>query len=119
MPMPVAGTSASARTTQLLLLLAIVAVALFNGTTWSPFYDSVAYILYLAMRGYPLVTPARLASVTPAAIAIMTLLIAGIPAALYERVLRLHTSTRVSMVLWLIGTVLLSIPTIRNIFGAE
>lgn len=118
--MPVAANaSASARTTQLLLLVAIVAVALFNGTTWSPFYDSVAYILYLAMRGYPLVTPARLANVTPGAIAVMTLLIAGIPAALYERILRLHTSTRVSMAIWLVATMLLSIPTIRNIFGAE
>jgi hypothetical protein len=49
----------------------------------------------------------------------MTLLIAGIPAALYERILRLHTSTRVSMAIWLVATMLLSIPTIRNIFGAE
>ena len=49
----------------------------------------------------------------------MTLLIAGIPAALYERILRLRTSTPVSMGIWLVATVLLSIPTIRNIVGGE
>ena len=118
-PMPVAGNaSPSARTTQV-LLLATIAVAVFNGLEWSPFFNSVAYILYLATRGYPLVTPARLAYVTPAAIAILTLLIAGIPAALYERILRLRTSTPVSMGIWLVATVLLSIPTIRNIVGGE
>jgi exosortase/archaeosortase len=118
--MRIAGNARTgAGTTQLLLLLVTVAVAVLNGLEWSPFYDSVAYLLYLATRGYPLVTPVRLANVTPAAIAILTLLIAGIPAALYERILRLQASTPVSMGIWLVMTIILSIPTIRNFFGSE
>jgi hypothetical protein len=119
--MPVAD-SATARTAQMMqgfLLIAAVAVAGFNGSRWSPFYDSVAYVLYLATRGYPLATAARMTAVTPVAIAIMTLLIAGIPAALYERIVGLRRSTPVSMSIWLATTLLLSVPTIRNVFGGE
>ena len=78
-----------------LLLIAAGAVALFNGSLWSPFFDSVAYILHLATRGYPFATPQRLFYVTPVAIAVMTLLVAGIPAAIYERI-RSRTSGIVS-----------------------
>ena len=35
-----------------LLLIAAAALALFNGSLWSPFFDSVAYILYLTTRGF-------------------------------------------------------------------
>ncbi len=42
-----------------LLLVAAAAIALFNGSLWSPVFDSVAYILYLTTRGMPLMTAAR------------------------------------------------------------
>jgi hypothetical protein len=99
------------------LLLAACAVALFNGSLWSPVFDSVAYVLYLATRGYPMMTAARASDATPIVIAVMTLLIAGIPAALYERIRGLHTSTAVSVGIWLAATVLLTLPTIINATG--
>ena len=102
-----------------LLLTATGAVALFNGTTLSPFFDPVAYILYLASRGYPLVNPARLFYVTPLAIAALTVLIAGIPAAIYERIRGLDASTVVSLGIWLVATVLLSLPTIMRMVSSD
>jgi exosortase/archaeosortase len=118
--MPVAANASNtARTTRVFLLTLTIAVAVFNGLEWSPFYDSVAYVLYLAMRGYPMATAARMTSVAPLAIAVMTLLIAGIPAAIYERIRGLHASTPVSLGIWLVAAVLLTVPTIRNIFGGE
>ena len=53
-----------------LLLIAAAALALFNGSLWSPFFDSVAYILYLTTRGFPLMTAARASDVTPFVIAV-------------------------------------------------
>jgi hypothetical protein len=119
MPMPIAASSSSARVTQGVLIAAALAVALFNGTEWSPFYDSIAYVLYLATRGYPMATAARMSSTTPVAIAVMTLLIAGIPAAVYERIRGLRTSTPVSLGIWLVCAALLSLPTLMNVFAAE
>ena len=42
----------------------------------------------------------------------MTLLVAGIPAALYERVRRLQQSTPGSLTIWLLATLLLTLPAI-------
>lgn len=97
-----------------LLLVAAAAIALFNGSLWSPFFDSVAYILYLTTRGVPLMTAARASDVTPIVIAVMTLMLAGIPAAVYERIRGLPTSTTVSLGIWLVATLLLTLPTIMN-----
>jgi hypothetical protein len=97
-----------------LLLIAAAAIALFNGSLWSPFYDSIAYILYLTTRGVPLMTAARTSNATPAVIAVMTLMLAGIPAAVYERIRGLPASTAVSIGIWLLATLLLTLPTIMN-----
>jgi hypothetical protein len=97
-----------------ILLLSACAVAVFNGSLWSPMFDSVAYVLYLATRGYPMMTAARAAQAASVVIAVMTLLIAGIPAAIYERIRGLHSSTGVSIGIWLAVTVLLTLPTIMS-----
>lgn len=101
------------------LLIAAAALALFNGSLWSPFFDTVAYVLYLTTRGMPLMTAARASDVTPLAIALMTLLLAGIPAAIYERIRGLRTSTPISIGIWLGATLLLTIPTVLNALGGE
>ena len=117
--MPAAAGSNGARAARGALIVAGLAVAAFNGTAWSPYYDSVAYVLYLATRGYPMATAARMSSLAPLAIAVMTLLIAGIPAAIYERIMRLRASTPVSLGIWLVCALLLSVPTLMNVFGGE
>jgi hypothetical protein len=100
-----------------LLLLSTCAVAFFNGSLWSPIFDSVSYVLYLATRGYPMMNAARAYYATPIVIMVMTLLIAGIPAALYERLRGASTSTIGSLTIWLLAAVLLSLPTIMNATG--
>jgi hypothetical protein len=101
------------------MLALAAAVALFNGWEWSPLYDSVAYLLYLGTRNYPLATASRLAYVTPPAIAVLTLLIAGIPAAIYERIRGLPTSTPGSVGIWLAATALLALPTISTLLSSD
>ena len=96
------------------LLITAAALALFNGSLWSPFFDSVAYILYLTTRGFPLMTAARASDAAPFVIAVLTLLAAGIPAAIYERVRGLRSSTTVSIGIWLVATMLLTLPTVMN-----
>jgi hypothetical protein len=111
---PAAGPGPWGLATRGILLLSACAVALFNGSLWSPMFDSVAYVLYLATRGYPMMTAGRVAQATSVVIAVMTLLIAGIPAAIYERIRGLHSSTGVSIGIWLVATLLLSLPTIMS-----
>jgi uncharacterized membrane protein (DUF2068 family) len=100
-----------------LLLGAVVAVALFNGTRWSPFYDPVAYVMHLNLRAYRLVSARTLYESAMVPMALLTLMLAGIPAALYERVRGLQASSTVSLAIWLAVTVLLTMPTIRRALG--
>lgn len=43
-----------------------------------------------------------------------TLLIAGVPAAIYERATRREDTTPLSMTIWLAGAILLSVPALFN-----
>lgn len=104
---------------RLALLAATILVAVFNGTKLSPFYDPVAYLLHLNLRGIPLMTARTLYEAATWPIALMTLMLAGIPAALYERVRGLPTSSVVSLGIWLAATIALTLPTIMRLFGEE
>jgi hypothetical protein len=115
---PNAGVAALV--TRALLLTATIACATFNGFGRSPVFDSVDYMLGVVLRGYPYMTRAVIyAYVTPVAITLMTLAIAGIPAALYERIRGLKSSTAVSLGIWLAVTVLLALPSITRAFETD
>jgi hypothetical protein len=98
-------------------LLATVAVAVINGLDFSPAFDAVSYWLYTFARGSALYDGELFYYVTSGAITLMTLLLAGIPAAIYERVRGLQQSTPGSLVIWLLATVLLALPAILRAFA--
>ena len=118
-------------------LVAVAAVAAFNGSlhalvfesvTYSPVFDSVSYYVSTFaqgsyfdafVRGVLLASPQLYQSVTSMFIAAMTLLIAGIPAAVYERIRGLKSSTPVSLGIWLTFAVLLSLPTIMQLINGD
>jgi hypothetical protein len=103
--------------TRTLLLVATIALALFNGFGLSPMFDAVDYMLGVTLRGYPYMTRAVIyAYVTPLAIAVTTLAVAGIPAAVYERVRGLKSSTAVSLGIWLVAAALLALPALMRAF---
>ena len=97
-----------------LLLGATIVVSSLNGTLYSPVYDSIAYLLFLFLRGYAFATPVLLSHLASILIAIMTLLFAGISAALYERIRGLQQSTSASLSIWLVAAAALSVPTLMN-----
>jgi hypothetical protein len=113
-------------------LVGVAAIAVFNGSlhalvfdsvSYSPIFDSVSYYVSTFargshfdafVRGVLLAGPQLYVNLTSVFIAAMTLLIAGIPAALYERIRGLKASTSVSLGIWLVATVLLTLPTVMK-----
>ena len=103
-----------------LALAAAVLLAIFNGSLYSPIYDSVDQILYLFSLSSWHLGPLPLQPYrTSIFIAAMTLLIAGIPAALYERIRGLNDSTPLSAGVWFLMTLLLTLPTLRQAAGGD
>jgi hypothetical protein len=93
-------------------LAGTVGLAVVNGLDFSPVYDTVSFWLYSFARDTPLYDGEVFFYLTSVAIALMTLLVAGIPAALYERIRRLPQSTPGSLLIWLLATLLLTLPAI-------
>jgi hypothetical protein len=100
-------------------LVAVATVAAFNGSLYSPIFDSIFYYLDTFARGSLFYSPQLYLYLNSVFIAVMTLLIAGIPAALYERIRGLKGSTLVSLAIWLVAAILLSLPTIMNVLFGE
>ena len=91
------------------LFAAVLLVSLLNGIA-SP---AVFFVMVLAPVWMPAFVPTTIETVAYGAsliVAITTTLVAGVPAALWERFRGQHDSDGTSMLIWLTGTVLLSLP---------
>jgi hypothetical protein len=93
-------------------LVASAGLSLLNGMHFSPYFDPVAILLKPFVAGTFLATPLVFLYLVSIFISLMTLLIAGVPAALYERFAGNKESTSVSLGIWLIATCLLSLPSL-------
>jgi hypothetical protein len=93
-------------------LVAAAGLSLLNGMHFSPFFDPVAILLKPFVAGTFLASPLVFLYLASLFISLMTLLIAGVPAALYERFAGIKESTPVSLGIWLVATFLLSLPSL-------
>jgi hypothetical protein len=104
---------------RLVLLAAIVGVAIFNGQgissgRWSgPAFDFLSYWLTPYVRGTPFGTGIAPVYTTSVLLSLLTFVLSGAPAALYERVRRHHASTVVSLLIWLAVAALMTYPTYK------
>lgn len=100
-----------------MLLVGAAAVSLLNGMHFSPYFEPVFILLKPFIAGTLLSTPLVLFYITSVFISLMTLLIAGIPAALYERLRGQGESNAASLGIWLGGTLLLASPSLMSMAG--
>ena len=98
------------------LLVATAAVSLLNGLHFSPLFDPVFFLLRPFVASF-LSSPLVLFYLTSILISLITLLIAGIPAALYERIRGYKQSTPLSIGIWFAATIVLAMPGIMGAFG--
>lgn len=99
------------------LIFLVVAVAIANGL-FSP-----ALLPIFALQGiwYPFFLPASLPIIlllSSLLVSTLTLMVAGVPAALYERSSDKGKSSLLSGLIWLAAAVLLSLPGLPNILKA-
>lgn len=93
------------------LLVATAACSLLNGQSFSPLLTMGAILLKPFVAGTFLASPVVFLYLTSLFVSIITLLLAGIPAALYERYKGSHESTPMSLGIWFGATFLLTLPT--------
>jgi len=97
-----------------LLLFTVVGISILNGL-FSPF---LAIALPVAAVLMPEVFPRSVGWVlffSSILVASGTLLLSGVPAALYERLAKPGPESSVAMFIWIAGAVLLALPALRHI----
>lgn len=100
------------------LFVATLAVCLVNGLA-SPILPLVFILAPIWMPEFaPATNEARFYGAS-LVVSFGTLLVAGVPAALFERIGRRQSSDVASMLVWLAGAVLLSLPALQRILLAS
>jgi hypothetical protein len=98
-------------------LALIVALAVVHGAIFSPLYDFVSYFVSAFTRRTMFYHPQVLENFPSVLIAVFTLLLGGIPAAVYERVRGLRESTTASLLIWLVTTIVITAPVLTRALG--
>jgi hypothetical protein len=104
---------------RLVLLAGVIAIAVFNGQAFSsgrwsgPAFDPLLYLLTPFISGTPLGVGMGFYYTTSVMLSLLTFIVSGLPAAIYERLLGRRTSTVVSLLIWLAAAALLALPAYR------
>lgn len=99
------------------LLVATAGASLLNGMHFSPLFEPVRILLLPFVAGTFFATPMLSLYLTSIFTSLMTLLLAGVPVAIYERVKGLKESNGMSLGIWLAATLALSAPSFLAMLG--
>ena len=99
-------------------LLLIMGLAILNGL-FSPFLLPIYFNAPAWFPDFLPRTQALLLYATSLVCSTITVMLAGVPAAIYERVTAAKESTDVSLGIWFAGTLLLTLPSLFTLLGAN
>jgi hypothetical protein len=98
-------------------LFAIIGISIVNGI-FSPYVLYVAPFVKVWIAGILPLTPSILFYVTSLVLSGLTLIISGVPAAVYERLRGVQETDQTTYIIWTVVAVFLTLPAIQRIFGA-
>ena len=98
-------------------LFGILAVAILNGL-FSPFFFITARVIITALAPALFITSPRLLTFLASLLAATaTIILAGVPAAIFERITGRAATDAVSYAIWLITAIVLAFPAIARAVG--
>lgn len=98
-------------------LIGIASLSLLNGMDFSPYFEQAAILLRPILFSFSITSPVIVFYFTSLILAVGSVLISGVPVAIFERVTGRQTSDSTSMALWLGSIFLISIPSVLSLFG--
>lgn len=98
--------------------LGIASLSLLNGMHFSPFFEHAVILFGPILRGFSITSPVITFYLTSLLMAVSSVMIAGIPAAIFERVTGRQQSDSTSLLIWLVSIFLLALPSLARLLGA-
>ncbi|MDZ4791262.1 MAG: hypothetical protein SGJ17_08655 [Hyphomicrobiales bacterium] len=92
-------------------LIGIAALSLINGMHFSPYFDAFSIFLRPIAAGFFITSPLVFLYLSSLLLSSISLMLSGIPAALFERATGRTRSDNTSMTVWLVTALILAIPT--------
>jgi hypothetical protein len=99
------------------MLIGIAGLSLLNGMHFSPLFDPAFVIFRFFAPGFFISSPLLLFYFTSLLLSATTLIVAGIPAALFERMTGRRESDAASLGVWLAATAALAAPSLLGQMG--
>ena len=99
-----------------LLLVGTVGASLLNGMHFSPFFEPALVLFRPVLSSFYLNSQIVSLYLTSIFLGLLTLILAGIPAAIFERFTGRKQSDIKSLSIWLVATLLLVLPSLANAF---
>jgi hypothetical protein len=98
-------------------LIGLATAGLVNGSHMSPWFDVMAAPIAAILAGFYISSPVLLFYFVSMSVSVFTVLIAGVPAAIYEQSKGLTESSSTSLMIWLLAAVALALPALARMIG--
>jgi uncharacterized membrane protein YqhA len=98
-------------------LIGLALAGLVNGSQNSIWFDLLSGPIAAIISGFLFSSPLLLFYFVSLSISVFTVLLAGVPAALYERSKGLKDSDTASLTIWLLSAIVLTLPAVTKMFG--
>jgi hypothetical protein len=98
-------------------LIGLAVAGLINGSHSSPWFDVMAGPIAAILSGFFISSPLLLFYFVSLCISVFSVLLAGVPAAIYEQSKGLEKSSATSLTIWLVAAILLSLPAAGKMIG--
>jgi hypothetical protein len=99
-------------------MIGLATAGLINGTHTSPWFDVMAAPVAAILSGFYITSPVLLFYFVSLSVSIFTVILAGVPAAMYEQRQGLTESTPKSLMIWLVSAGFLALPALLKFIGA-
>ena len=100
-------------------ILGIASLSLLNGMHFSPYFSFVAIPFGPILREYGITSPVITFYLASLIVAVGSVMVAGIPAAIFERLTGRQQSDSTSMSLWLGAIFLITLPSLMGLMSGN
>ncbi len=99
-------------------LVGLATAGLVNGMHTSPWFDAMSAPIAAILSGFYITSPVLLFYFVSLTVSVFTVILAGVPAAIYEQSQGLETSNARSLTIWLVAAIVLALPAFLKMIGA-
>jgi hypothetical protein len=100
-------------------LIGVGLLGLVNGMEFSPWFEPGFVLLRPLLTSFYLSSPLLTLYFTSLFLAVSSVIVSGVPAAIFERMTGRTQSDGVSMSIWLVAMFLLTVPSLLRMIGAR